>query len=197
MVRSPGSPPGGCAPKVDYAAGAKPSSVAVADLDGDQHPDLVVTDLEAGSVAVLTGNGDGTFQAKVDHRTGKQPSSVAVADVNGDAIPDLVVANAGAATLSVLLGAGGGAYKPKVDYPTGGRQHALLLPLLNGPRMGVGYPTDGRPTSVVVADVSGDGKPDLVAASSEGEAVSVLIGNGDGISDRRDATLGRGGRRDR
>jgi hypothetical protein len=34
--------------------------------------------------------------------------------------------------------------------------------------------------SVAVADISGDGKPDLVVANAVASTVSVLLGNGDG-----------------
>ena len=73
-------------------------SVAVADVNGDGKPDLVVanrnTMAAVGSVGVLLGNGDGTFQAAVTYGSGGyQANSVAVADVNGDGKPDLLVAN--------------------------------------------------------------------------------------------------------
>src|SRR6266496_6715311 len=38
----------------------------------------------------------------------------------------------------------------------------------------------GSPDSVVVADLNGDGKPDLAAANSGLSTVDVLLGNGDG-----------------
>ncbi len=45
---------------VYYFAGARPSAVSVADVNGDNNGDLVVTDLNSGAIKVLTGNGDGT-----------------------------------------------------------------------------------------------------------------------------------------
>ena len=50
--------------------------------------------LSNGTVGVLLGNGDGTFQTAVTYGSGGYwANSVAVADVNGDGKPDLLVAN--------------------------------------------------------------------------------------------------------
>ena len=67
--------------------------MAVADLNGDGKPDLVVANGSSNSVSVLLGNGNGTFQTQSTYRHRLDPDSVAVADVNGDGKPDLVVAN--------------------------------------------------------------------------------------------------------
>jgi len=108
----------------------------------------------SGTVGVLLGNGDGTFQTAVPYGTGGgytaltcppcyQALSVAVADVKGDGKPDLVVANTYSGTVGVLLGNGDGTFQTAVPYGSGGI----------------------APDSVAVADVNGDGKPDLVVAN--------------------------------
>jgi hypothetical protein len=86
-----------------YAAGSVPRSVAVADLDGDNAPDLVTANAYSHDVSVLLGNGDGSFQAAVSFVAGVGPESVAVADLNGDNDPDLVTANIASDDVSVLL----------------------------------------------------------------------------------------------
>ena len=86
---------------VGYGSGGNwADSVAVADVNGDGKPDLVVANYCAsgscanGTVGVLLGNGDGTFQSAVTYGSGGTDAySVAVADVNGDGKPDLLVAN--------------------------------------------------------------------------------------------------------
>jgi hypothetical protein len=162
-------------PAVTYnAAGFSAWSVAVADVNGDGKPDIAVATFYSNNVAVLLGNGDGTFQPAVTYSSsgaggGTCPNSVAIADVNGDAKPDLVVANWCSESylskqLAVLLGNGDGTFQPAVAYGSGGR----------------------IPVSVAVADMNGDGKPDLLVANfwasfqNLNGTVGVLLGNGDG-----------------
>jgi len=160
-------------------------------VNGDGKPDLVVANYCAsasncvsygpGSVGVLLGNGDGTFQTAVAYGSGGFDAfSVAVADVNGDGKPDLVAANRcvsasscvnyGDGIVGVLLGNGDGTFQMAVAYDSGGY---------------VGY---GGATALAVADLSGDGKLDVIVAQcpypSEGcidqGEVGVLLNNGDG-----------------
>ncbi|MGB6477448.1 MAG: FG-GAP-like repeat-containing protein, partial [Candidatus Sulfotelmatobacter sp.] len=70
------------------------NSVAVSDVNGDGKPDLVtVNGNSTANVAVLLGNGDGSFQSALLYESGGLPSAVAVGDVNGDGRPDIVVTN--------------------------------------------------------------------------------------------------------
>jgi FG-GAP-like repeat len=73
-------------PSCGYGVG----SVAVADVNGDAKPDLVMG--SSATVCVLSGNGDGTFQPAVTYSLGQTANFVAIADVNGDGKPDLLVA---------------------------------------------------------------------------------------------------------
>jgi hypothetical protein len=137
--------------------GIGPTSVAVADLNADGKPDLVVGNYNDGTVDVRLGDGDGTFQQRQTFATGGYPISVAVGDVNTDGKPDLVVANYSGNSVGVLLGNGDGTFQSRQTFTTG-----------------------IRPDSVAVADVNGDGKPDLVVADQGDSTVSVLAGNGNG-----------------
>jgi hypothetical protein len=141
------------------AAGQAPAYVAMADLNGDGKPDLVVADNGGSNISVQLGNGDGTFQAPKTYAVGSYPSFVAVADVNGDGKPDLVVANQSSNTVSVLLGNGDGTFQAQKTFAVG-----------------------SYPSFVAVGDVNGDGKPDLAVANAgdSSNVVSVLLGNGDG-----------------
>src|SRR5947199_127893 len=80
-----------------YAAGLSPQSMAVGDFNGDGKLDLVAANpgpssASHGTVSVLLGKADGTFQAAQSYSVSFDPSSVAVGDFNGDGHTDLAVA---------------------------------------------------------------------------------------------------------
>jgi hypothetical protein len=131
--------------------------VAVADLDGDNIPDIVTANRDDDDVSVLLGNGDGTFQSAVSFAAGDAPLSVAVGDFDVDGIPDAATANFLDFDVSVLLGNGDGSFQAAVRFETG-----------------------VRPRSISVADVDCDTVLDLVTPNQESDDVSVLSGNGDG-----------------
>ena len=152
---------------VTYAAGTTVAALAVGDFNGDGKPDLAVADVDIycycpGSLSILLGNGDGTFQPPFTYPAGSGAAAVATGDFNGDGKLDVVLANYGFAgegqTVSVLLGNGDGTFQPAVDYTV-----------------------QGSPVSVAVADFNGDGKLDLAVANFSGYGIlSILLGNGDG-----------------
>ena len=94
-------------PRVDYAVGMNPRSVAVGDFNGDGIVDLAVANLNqflpSNNVSVLLGNGDGTFQAAVNFGAASNARSVAVGDFNDNGKPDLPVANFSSRNVSILL----------------------------------------------------------------------------------------------
>ena len=172
------------APPVSYAPGPPwaatwPQSVAVADVNGDDRPDLIVGVACDGPtctesvVGVLLGNGDGSFQPGVTYSTGAWFAyAVAVADVDADGKPDVLVGNQcttnqwiceHGTVVSVLLGNGDGTFRPPSSYRCGG--------------------SAGFYNSLAVADVNSDGKSDVVVATGQSNGygtVAVLLGNGDG-----------------
>ena len=76
--------------------------------------DLVVVNSTSNNVAVLLGNGDGTFTeaAGSPFPVGTNPSAAVVADFNGDGNLDFAVANKGDNTISVFKGDGKGGFAP-------------------------------------------------------------------------------------
>jgi hypothetical protein len=105
-----------------------------------------------GSISVLTGNGDGTFQNEKQFYVGGRPLAVKAGDLTGDGKRDLAVVNAFSNTLSILKGNGDRTFQAAITIPVG-----------------------TNPTSLVIADFNGDGKPDIALTNLVDNNVSVLI----------------------
>ncbi|WP_460946971.1 FG-GAP-like repeat-containing protein [Spirosoma daeguense] len=149
--------------------GNYPSSVAVADFNGDGRPDVVTANNAVnGSVSVLLRTGATTFAAKTDFSMTGEPWAVAVGDFNGDGKTDVVTTNSDGSNISVRLGTGTGSFGNKADFTVG-----------------------TRPMSVAVGDFNGDGKTDLVTGNYNSNNISVLLGTGNGTFEpKADVTVG-------
>ncbi len=126
------------------------SNVVAADLNGDGRLDLAGG--QGDDVAVLKGNGDGTFQSPVKYSAGGNAGNLSVSDFNQDGTLDILLVNSGWQddTVSVLLGTGG----------------AFAAPL----SFFLGNPSDAAP-----GDFNEDGYPDVAVATG---GVAVLFNDG-------------------
>jgi hypothetical protein len=143
-------------------ASSMPSfTIPVADFNGDGNIDFVIDDRSKSSnnIAIYLGNGDGSFQAPMSFTGIDRPGCLIAADVNGDGKADLVMSSYTIlpnGTGGVMLGNGNGTFQAPRTFA------------LDGPNVGLD-----------VADVNGDGKPDVVASANKFR-ISILLGNGDG-----------------
>ena len=152
-------------PAGDFAVGNYPDSLTVADVNGDGKADLVTANAEGwngpGTVSVLLGRGDGTFEPARTFTTGQGPKGVVVADFDGDGKPDIATAISGGwhetNQVNVFFGHGDGTFGSAVSYKVG-----------------------RAPAWIAVGDFNHDGHPDLVTANSCSNSVSVLINKGNG-----------------
>jgi hypothetical protein len=132
-------------------AGAVPTYLTTADMDGDGNLDLIVADFSHPRISVFTGNGDGSFQL---HDYNYAPNGVinaeqvVAADFDGDGILDVAVANKGDASVSLFRGLGNG-------YITSAGNIQL--------------PSQGS-IGIAAGDLDGDGKPDLAIANYGNDA---------------------------
>jgi hypothetical protein len=145
-----------------FAVGALPSAVAVADFNGDGRPDLAVVNNLDKTVSVLlnttpAGSTTLSFATQKTFAVGTGPQAVAAADFNGDGRPDLVVSNLNANTVSVLLN----------TTPAGSATPSFAAQQT--------FAVGSAPWGLAVADVNGDGRPDLAVANNADKTVSVLL----------------------
>ncbi len=151
------------APKSDFPSGTAPSSpysVAVGDLDGDGKPDMAVANLSSFSISVLRNIGSAgavSFAPKTDYPAIDEANNIFMADIDGDGKLDLIVTNSESSTISIFrnISVAGGAvisFAPRVDLPA-----------------------SVNAGSVAVADVDGDGKPDLIVTDYPNSILVVLI----------------------
>ena len=139
------------------------TSLMVADMNKDQKQDVVLTCAE-GFVAVLFGNGDGTFQKPVYYAVPATSVLIPLPDLNADGFPDVVISSP--SSVIVLLNQGNnspGTLTSPTSYPVPSIQFRLI---------GSG-------------DFNGDGKPDLLGTANAdsgnlGFQFVTYTGNGDG-----------------
>jgi len=148
------------APKVDIATGSGCDSVAVGDLDGDGKPDVVAINTGAGTVSLLRNTstpGSITFAAKADITVLSGPVQVAIGDLDGDGKPDLTVTFYLPQTVSVLRNTSTvgslttNSFGSRIDFSLGGRGH-----------------------TPAIADLDGDGKPDLAVVTELNSLLSIF-----------------------
>lgn len=158
-----------------YAAGEGPSAIAAGDLNSDGAADLVVAhglDQCPDSIAVLLNRGSALAEPQ-SYLADYCVLAVAIGDLNRDGRQDIVAANwwdpeVGPGTVSVLLNVGDGTFRPGGDtYGSGGM------------------------ASIAVADVNGDGAPDVVTGSGESDGCAHVTTVGVLLNDRRGGLDGR------
>lgn len=151
------------APGSPSPCGKGPNDIAVADMNGDGNPDLVIANTGTPYLTVLLGDGRGGFKPSPHSPFATQSyphvHGMAVADFTGDGKPDVATDSWGHDEILMISGDGAG---------------NLILP-------GKTFHTGKRPYQRLrSADFNKDGNPDVVTTDLDGNAATILLGDGKG-----------------
>ncbi|MFK7691430.1 FG-GAP-like repeat-containing protein [Paenibacillus sp. HJGM_3] len=186
------------------------------DIDGDGNLDMIALENTNNRVAILRGNGDGTFMAPQLLGVGSNPRSATVGDFNRDGINDIAVGNYNGSDVSILLGNADGTYQAAVSFLSGPgsldvvtadlnedgnldlavtNDSAGQISILYGNGDGtfgarVTHNVGSAPRKIVSGDFNRDGHIDLICTNDGSHSISVLLGNGHGVFGRQDYPAG-------
>jgi len=147
------------APGSPFTVSPAPYPLTIGDVNGDGHPDIVSTtsDRSKKVITVLSGDGRGHFIRRDLPLRTASPWYVSIGDINNDKVADLVMTHSERSELTVLTGSRNADFKEVTGSP---------------------FDLGNSAWHVAIADVNGDGSPDVLAAANNG--VRVMLGDGKG-----------------
>jgi len=191
---------------VNYGTQVQPLGIVTGDFNRDGNPDVIVTNFGSASLSFYPGNGDGTLGIPALVAVGAHPNFVAAGDFNGDGVLDVAVSLANAQSFEVLLGNGNGTFQPPVTIAIPGLTSVdtvgqIVAADLNGDHradlviatsrgaavfMNNGAGNFGESgnvdpgqqiSSIAIADVNHDGRPDLIGVEAGSDSLGNPVGN--------------------
>lgn len=148
-------------PGVPISTGIGSGAVALWDSTGDGQIDYAaVANAGGNNISVLHNDGSGNFTLMNTYDVDQEPVAIAAADLNADGHVELIVVNRTSDDIAVLDGQADGTFKPARLFASGSMASA--------------------PNGLVVTDMNGDHKTDVVVSNNFSFDASVLLGDGKG-----------------
>ncbi|MES2382128.1 MAG: FG-GAP-like repeat-containing protein [Bacteroidota bacterium] len=170
---------------ITLAATNQPWFQAVADFDNDGKLDIATVNLSSNTVSVFrnttTAVGTITFATKIDFTlpASASPYGIATGDIDGDGLIDMAVANLNTNSVSLFKN---NSVSNSINFASA-----------------VNFTTLTQPSSIIVAEIDGDGKPDIAVTNFGSNQISVFrniaaVGtiNTSSLASRNDFTCGNG-----
>ncbi len=142
---------------LSYASLAGAFTLAIGDLDGDGNPDIAATGSYTSGILILRNistTGNLLFDLPKGFEAGNYTVDVSIRDLDGDSKPELIAVNRFGNSVSVLKNRSTNGI---IDFAT----H-------------LDYPVGDAPLIAAVADLDGDGRPDIITANSSSDKISIL-----------------------
>ncbi len=143
----------------NFAIGYSTINPAVSDIDGDGKIDVLVTNETNSSVSIFrnisTQSGSISFASKINLSVSANPMCIDVHDLDGDGKPEMLVASSTYSNLGIyrnVSSIGNLAFTAAINFGTG-----------------------ATPSSIVVSDIDGDGKPDILVSNSASNTISIFL----------------------
>lgn len=148
---------GSFARSASYPLGHRPTAITSGDLDADGTPDLVVTNIDDGTVSVLLNDGSGKFPSAADYPAGPEPVAVAIAALDDLHAADIVVVSTDVLGIDgqviLLHNQGDGSFGGDSDHFQAGLD----------------------PRDLAVGDFDADGRTDLAVIDTADDSVNFLF----------------------
>ena len=150
----------GFAQRKQFTVFSRPRFASIGDLNGDGNLDAAIGNGTAGSFNFIGNSMNGSIPGNISfggvktYAMANTVDGVAIADLDGDGRPDIAATNSIANVVSIFRNTRAGAitsFASKIDFTSG-----------KGPQQ------------ISIADIDGDGKPDLVIANFSDNTFSVL-----------------------
>lgn len=198
------------APVVEYDAGARPSAIESADINGDGLLDVLIPNSSSrdnGDVvmSLLNGRSDGTLAIRRETLSGTISNIFSADDFNEDGRIDVVTAIGAPGDLSLLLNTSDDLFSSRTRFSIGGTAHALMTDDFNDDGhmdivatttsgrmavvLGTGsgtfgspiiYPSGQQPWSIATGDFNQDNAVDIAVGDVATESITMFLGRGDG-----------------
>lgn len=144
---------------INLSTNVQPWATTTADFDNDGKLDIAAINLSSNNVSVFKNTsttGSITTNTKIDINlpVNASPYGISNGDVDGDGLIDIVVANLGTNNISVFRNTSSGG---TISFSTS-----------------VEFTTPNQPASVLVAEMDGDGKADIMVSNFGGNNISVF-----------------------